>query len=489
MKTILSIIFGVATLTRNIPHAQAAPEVNRITYLPGLDNSSFPLFPMYSGYINVNLDPTNQQELFYWHVQSNNTPNNDPLVFWNTGGPGCSSLYALLTEHGPLSINPDGKTLSLNPYSWNLAGSNMVYVESPVCVGFSYSVTNNCTTGDDIAAQSMYLFIKNFINEYPEYNNRPVYLSGESYSGHYTLQISYLLYTNPLPNVNFQGFLVGNPSLDGYYDSQNYWQFMSLHSLAATEEYNDAYTICNGSFTGNLSPACSQALSTIRSNIPYTNPYNIYAPCNGPPSLDGSCFTMQNVLSELSARGEMYGTSIESKSQTVVPCMNVTPGVVYLNTPEVQTALHVAPQSQIHAWDVCSSYVNYTQYAATVVPIYQTLKDKVDILVYSGDVDSCVPYLGTEAAVDSFGWEVDTPYIRWWIQDQNGLPQRAGFLRKYKSSTNHVAAYATISGAGHMSPGKEIGKPEAAFTLFQGFINKGSWPITPPAAPSSPPKK
>lgn len=42
------------------------------------------------------------------------------------------------TENGPFSINPDGATLSPNPYSWNRV-ANMLYVESPAGVGYSYS--------------------------------------------------------------------------------------------------------------------------------------------------------------------------------------------------------------------------------------------------------------------------------------------------------------------------------------------------------------
>lgn len=35
-------------------------------------------------------------------------------------GPGCSSIgYGVAKEIGPFHVNPDGKTLYLNPYSWN----------------------------------------------------------------------------------------------------------------------------------------------------------------------------------------------------------------------------------------------------------------------------------------------------------------------------------------------------------------------------------
>jgi hypothetical protein len=44
-----------------------------------------------------------------------------PLVVWLTGGPGCSSTLALLTENGPCKVNDDGKSTTFNPYSWTEA--------------------------------------------------------------------------------------------------------------------------------------------------------------------------------------------------------------------------------------------------------------------------------------------------------------------------------------------------------------------------------
>ena len=43
---------------------------------------------------------------------------NTPLIVWLTGGPGCSSSLALLTENGPCTVNEDGASTSVNPYSW-----------------------------------------------------------------------------------------------------------------------------------------------------------------------------------------------------------------------------------------------------------------------------------------------------------------------------------------------------------------------------------
>jgi carboxypeptidase C (cathepsin A) len=60
----------------------------------------------------------NGTHLYYWFFESRQSPETAPLVFWFTGGPGCSGLTALFVENGPYKVNKD-LSLSINPYSWN----------------------------------------------------------------------------------------------------------------------------------------------------------------------------------------------------------------------------------------------------------------------------------------------------------------------------------------------------------------------------------
>ncbi|VDK68119.1 unnamed protein product, partial [Cylicostephanus goldi] len=65
-------------------------------------------------------------------------PATAPLLLWLNGGPGSSSLEGLFFENGPFRIGKDGFTVTSNPYSWNKF-ANVLYLESPVGVGYSYS--------------------------------------------------------------------------------------------------------------------------------------------------------------------------------------------------------------------------------------------------------------------------------------------------------------------------------------------------------------
>ena len=60
------------------------------------------------------------------------------------GGPGGTSLIGLLAENGPCFVGNDSNSTYLNPWSWNNE-VNMLYIDQPVQVGYSYDVPTNCT--------------------------------------------------------------------------------------------------------------------------------------------------------------------------------------------------------------------------------------------------------------------------------------------------------------------------------------------------------
>ena len=168
----------------------------------------------------------------------------------------------------------------MNPYAWN-ANANVLYIEQPTGVGFSWASDKNYTSGDDQAASDNRQLLASFLVAFPEYVGRKTYLSGESYAGHYVPQLAMLLTTNPLPGLSLAGFVVGNPSFDHVNDAQNYWRFMCSHGFCSDSTYTNAFTTCNGSFVAPLSPACSAILGTIRKEFVYLNPYNVEGSCDG----------------------------------------------------------------------------------------------------------------------------------------------------------------------------------------------------------------
>lgn len=91
-----------------------------------------------AGYADVGVN----EHLFFWFFEARTVhPHQAPLTVWINGGPGSSSMIGLFQENGPCRISPAGEVES-NPYSWSNV-SNMLYIDAPVGVGFSYTEAVN----------------------------------------------------------------------------------------------------------------------------------------------------------------------------------------------------------------------------------------------------------------------------------------------------------------------------------------------------------
>ena len=153
-------------------------------YLPGMSNFT----GLYSGYLPIN---TTGKYLHYILVSSHSNPATDPLIVWYNGGPGCSSLLGFLKEHGPYVVEDEEDIFHRNEYSWNRE-ANMLYIESPAGVGFSYCDDKYlCEFTDETSADDNLVSLLAFFGKFPEYKSNELYLSGESYAGFYIPFLAY----------------------------------------------------------------------------------------------------------------------------------------------------------------------------------------------------------------------------------------------------------------------------------------------------------
>jgi carboxypeptidase C (cathepsin A) len=216
---IIGFIFSLLSLANSLAsgfdYTQEALS-DQLLELPGLEWK--PVFNQFSGYLN--LDGT-KKNIHYWLVEAENDPQNAPLVFWTNGGPGCSGLIGFMTEQGPFRPDINGK-LQPNMYAWNKI-ANMVFLEQPVGVGFSYSDNkDDYKIGDDQAAQDNLATILAFFDKFPHFNHTALYLTSESYGGHYmpTWADAIMKFNDAQEysqhRINFKGFAVGNPYTDYY---------------------------------------------------------------------------------------------------------------------------------------------------------------------------------------------------------------------------------------------------------------------------------
>uniref|UniRef100_A0A4W3JT89 Carboxypeptidase n=1 Tax=Callorhinchus milii TaxID=7868 RepID=A0A4W3JT89_CALMI len=412
---------------------ESAPVADEIVYLPGLAKQ--PSFKQYSGYLNV----SDNKHLFYWFVESQSSPKKDPVVLWLNGGPGCSSLDGLLNEHGPFLIQQDGKSLQYNPYSWNLI-ANMLYLESPAGVGFSYSDDQIYKTNDTEVSFNNYLALKEFFHLFPEYSKNDFYVTGESYGGIYVPTLAERVMTDS--SIQLKGIAVGNGLGSWELNGNSVVYFAYYHGVIGSKLWGDLQKFCCAkgtcNFYKNKDQDCQNKVSVIaavwNSGL---NAYNIYADCAG-------------------------GTNGRLRLDT--PCTNSTPSSTFLNDWAIRRALHVP--NVVQNWEICSSAVNlqYTRLYADMKDQYLKLLNawQYRILVYNGDVDMACNFMGDQWFVESLQ-QLVTVNRRPWLYNK-GVNQIGGFVKEFSN-----LAFVTIKGAGHMVP---TDKPQAAFTIFSRFLRK-----------------
>ncbi len=82
--------------------------------------------------------------MYFWFFQARQDAENAPPPIWLQGGPGVPSTQATVSENGPCVVLEDSKTTTLDPWSWN-DEVNMIYIDQPVQVGYSYDELINGT--------------------------------------------------------------------------------------------------------------------------------------------------------------------------------------------------------------------------------------------------------------------------------------------------------------------------------------------------------
>uniref|UniRef100_A0AAY5KWF7 Carboxypeptidase n=1 Tax=Esox lucius TaxID=8010 RepID=A0AAY5KWF7_ESOLU len=364
--------------------ADYAPD--EVTELPGMGFK--PNFRQWSGHLKASPG----KFLHYWFVTSQRDPLTDPVVLWLNGGPGCSSLDGLLSENGPFHVNDDGETLYENKFSWNRI-ANVLYLESPAGVGYSYSDDQKYKTDDDQVADDNYLALQSFFTKFPNFTQNEFFIIGESYGGIYAPTLSQRVATGTA-KINFKGFAVGNGLSSYALNDQSLIYFGYYHGLFGEQLWTDLNTNCcnNGicNFFNNSKEDCKRLVKSSAGRAPV---------------------------------GE------------VPPCINSTAQINWLNRGDVRKALHIP--DTLPPWDICSDVVGeqYTNLYPSVKDVYlKLLSIGVRALVYNGDTDMACNFLGDKWFVEQLNQTVSVPYpqsYQTWISDN----QIAGFYEQYGNIT------------------------------------------------------
>ncbi|KAJ4813233.1 Serine carboxypeptidase 1 [Rhynchospora pubera] len=446
---LFSVVFA---LFCSASHLVAARK--QIKYLPGFDG---PLpFALETGYVEV--DEEKGVELFYYFIESQNNPKEDPLLLWVTGGPGCSGFLGLVFEIGPLSFDPeryrDGlPSLHYRSDSWTQV-SSVIFVDSPAGTGFSYSRTSEgLQMSDTETARRLRHFLHMWLDEHPKFKSNPLYIAGDSYGGKivplvtHEIAIAKELHGAPF---NLKGYSAGNPYTDQNFDFDGMIPFLHGMALLSDELYESTKESCSGKYLHPNSVNCVTYLDAVNEVIKDINPYNILEPyCE----------------IDIPGQGEILIRKFAKELFEEVPFENSCRGNgyrlpnIWANNDTVREALGIL-EGTVVDWNRCNKLPYYTKDIPSTVPYHLNLTNKgYPALIYSGDHDSCLSYVGTQAWIKSLNFSITDDWRAWYVGDQV-----AGFTRRYSNNLT----FATVKGAGHTAP--EF-KPKECLAMIRRWLS------------------
>ncbi|KAF5180499.1 Serine carboxypeptidase-like [Thalictrum thalictroides] len=383
-------------------------------------------------------------------------------------------------EHGPFQPDETGQLIR-NKYSWNSA-SNMLYLESPIGVGFSYSNTsdNYKSWNDTLTAADNLKFLINWLEEFPKYKYSDLYLTGESYAGHYVPQLAELIVEyNQKPDVtpiNLKAIALGNPLLD-LDISVNAADYLWSHGAISDETLELERTVCNDTTHIRLvvhnkwSAGCNEVFNRVADEVG--------ADIDSSDLLLPLCLSSTNAEQfKIKGKHASIHAKLAQRKTSGDPCLEDRI-FKYLNRPEVQTALHANTTHLPHYWDFCVGPLVYQEdnLDMNIIPVVTNLiRNGIPLMLFSGDQDTKIPLTQTRIIANILAKDLKltplTKYGPWYNNKQvGGWAQSFSAVKDGKNVT--YLTYATVRGAAHEVP---FTSPSQGLTLFQAFLTGSPLP-------------
>ena len=405
----------------------------------------------YTGYLN-----SGSKHFYFAYFESRSRPEDDPLILWLNGGPGCSSMTGLFMELGPCIVNDDGESARENPNSWINAAS-VFFLDQPIGVGFSYSSNASYHGGEGgtfAASEDIYAFMKLWYTAFPEAKSLPFSIAGESYGGHYIpVFAEHINEMNKISTLDDQipleSVLIGNGIFSDYKQASSAYD-IPCTNVTGIGPLFDAETCSKMS---NSVGRCEFLQSACHD---YPDPLV----CETARDYCGQTLELPYFKSGLN----YYDISKPCEGYLCYPIMNSI--TKYLRNDKVRDAFGVdkkAPKFEGCNNEVGREFAKVNDYIIdTRTYVAALLHSGIRVLIYVGTYDWICNFVGNERVFGSLEWKglADFRYQ----QENNkqiwsgGLWWESGLLR-----------YARVNGAGHMVPWD---KPVEALHLFKSWLDK-----------------
>jgi carboxypeptidase C (cathepsin A) len=485
----------------------------------------------FAGYVTLPPDVLNPTQgdytinTFFWFIEARQLPESAPLTIYINGGPGSSSMVGLFQEVGPcqvVEIAENELGTVARDWGWDRS-SNIVFIDQPVQVGFSYDTLTNVSLNlldeltttpptsvpvtqpaytflngtfgsgnssftsntSQIAAQSMWHFLQTFLTSFPQYNTAlrtqditptaEFNLFTESFGGKYGPAMGAFLQSQNARREN-----------DSVFANQTI--ALSLVSLGIINGWIDLFT--QTPYNPKFAYENTYGIEVI-SQFEELNALSAYSSANGCQQLTATCRAQEAaldpsgsgnnaVVNEACSQAQLYcetyvvgaytssNRSVYDISQDVLDPFPDSHYLEYLNQLSVQQAIGVS--------------VNYTQDSTAVFAAFNAtgdyardgiIQDLVDLLdsgvrvaLIYGDRDYVCNWMGGEAVSFALAGAAGPTYSPWYAAGYAPIVANSsyvgGVVREYGN-----LSFSRIYDAGHLVPAYQ---PETAFTVFSRII-------------------
>ncbi|MCJ1472211.1 hypothetical protein MMC13_000858 [Lambiella insularis] len=508
----------------NITISFKTPEIGTCTTV-------FSTQKQYTGYVTLppfTLAPIQQGytiNTFFWFIEARDNPSTAPLTIYINGGPGSSSLVGLFLETGPCEVVEIAEDqLGTQPRDWGWdRSSNIIYIDQPNQVGFSYDTPTNgsfdllksaisfpssatpldqppetflngtfssnnyqtTTNTTQIAAYAIWHMLQGFLGTFPQYNPgllpnstlptvATVNLFAESYGGKYGPVFAATW--EQQNNARLNGSIPKNSTLairlgtlgimQGCVDDLvqgRYYPIFANNNTYGIQSYSlqEELTVANDYLSA---AGCQQAIQSCRSAVNSLDPLNegdVTTVNQLCQSAEENC--NNNVISPF----EMSGRDVYDISQMTPDPFPPSTYLEYLNYADVQASIGVALNYTETSASVGTAFLSTGDYdrGNQISDMAYLLSLGVRVALIYGDRDYICNWMGGEAV--SFAIAAQSPatspfYSAGYAEIVVNSSYVGGVVRQYGN-----LSFSRIYDSGHLIPAYQ---PETAFTVFTRII-------------------
>ncbi|KAL6650243.1 hypothetical protein ACP70R_009168 [Stipagrostis hirtigluma subsp. patula] len=413
------------------------------------------------GYANVRPEA----HLFWWYFKSPQRVSSPahawPTVLWLQGGPGGSGVgRGNFEEIGPLDVD-----LKLRNWTW-LQTADLIFVDSPVGVGYSYVDDPSALVKTDLqAASDIVELLKVLAKEIPTLPFSPLYLVGESYGGKHAAMIGVSLaraiHAGSV-NLKLGGVALGDSWISPSDFALSYAQLLHdvsrLNDNAVGQANKMAAMVKKQMLAGQFATArqtWTDLLDLIDSRSNGVNMDNFLIDTGMNPVLTDDLKRSPSLRSSRSM-------SLNSQASETAP--NTIDGIM---NGIIKQKLKIIPKDVI--WQEASLQVydalanNFMKPAINEVD--ELLSYGINVTVYNGQLDVICSMIGTEAWVNKLKWNGLKKFLslpRDTLHYCDSAIYCSKQIKAYVRSYKNLQFYWILE-AGHMVP---VDQPYAAFRMI-----------------------